>query len=593
MRALEKVPADRFQTVSQFKEALLGRGNTSTYVRRTRAHTLTMHANDAARVRRRKRTLAAGALAMVLLASSALAGRYYWWERPHRAAAAGDVDAKRVGVLYFDDQSKNGDLRFLADGLTESLIDELSRVPALYVVSKNGVRPFRGVSVAVDSLARVLRVGSVVRGSVEQVGKGVKVTVRLVDPQSDVDLARKSFEADTASLAVLQGRVADEVALFLRQQVGDEVQLRDRRQGTSSTTAWTLVERAEKRRKDADSVLAAGHLEIGLATLDTADTMLAHASELDAAWGEPLKLRSSIAARRVRALRDKPFDAAPSIDSGLAWSERLLALDPRNADGYELRGALRYQRFMLHLTRDARDAENTLQNAEQDLLKAVEINPAQAAAWATLSSLYYRVPNPQKANQAAREAYKADAFLTNASEILKRLFWTSHDTEAYPDAQQWCSEGRRRFPLDPFFTECQLWMFTTKAVRPDPDSAWRLVLALKKVTPDPSWPYEQRYGEILVAGALARASLSDSARRVLLRAREGATEVDPRKELVGTEAVVRAILRDYDETVRLIEDYLVVNPEHRKGFANYTGPWWRDPQLQNNRKFKALIAGAR
>ena len=142
MRALEKVPADRFQTVSQFKEALLGRGNTSTYVRRTRAHTLTMHANDAARVRRRKRTLAAGALAMVLLASSALAGRYYWWERPHPAASAGDVALLRhIAVLYFDDASRDSSLTHVADGLTEALISQLRLVEGLEVVSADGVAP--------------------------------------------------------------------------------------------------------------------------------------------------------------------------------------------------------------------------------------------------------------------------------------------------------------------------------------------------------------------------------------------------------------------------------------------------------------------
>jgi hypothetical protein len=54
---------------------------------------------------------------------------------------------------------------------------------------------------------------------------------------------------------------------------------------------------------------------------------------------------------------------------------------------------------------------------------------------------------------------------------------------------------------------------------------------------------------------------------------------------------MRVILGDQDEAVRLIADYLTVNPEHRRGFASRTGWWWRD--LQSNGKFKALIAGAR
>jgi hypothetical protein len=53
------------------------------------------------------------------------------------------------------------------------------------------------------------------------------------------------------------------------------------------------------------------------------------------------------------------------------------------------------------------------------------------------------------------------------------------------------------------------------------------------------------------------------------------------------------MLHDYDEAVRLIESYVALNPEHLRGFATNTGPWWRDPTLQNHPRFKALIAGAR
>ena len=82
----------------------------------------------------------------------------------------------------------------------------------------------------------------------------------------------------------------------------------------------------------------------------------------------------------------------------------------------------------------------------------------------------------------------------------------------------------------------------------------------------------------------------DSARHVLLRAR-ATPEEDPARELEGDEAVIRVILGDQDEAIRLISDYLTVNPGHRKGFATRTGWWWRD--IQGNPKFKALIAGAR
>jgi serine/threonine-protein kinase len=598
-RALEKVPADRFPSVAQFKEALLGQGNTTTYARRTRAqngHRTERRSNPRGLWNQwsRRKTIFAAASAIALLASGGVAAKFYLNGRPTRAVANGDIDPRRIGVLYFADESKDGQLRFLADALTESLIDELSRVPVLHVVSSNAVRPFRGTPVEADSVGRALKVGSVVRGEVDRSNKGVKVTVRLVDPASNVEIKRKSFDVDTAHIVSLQGEVANQVARYLREELGEEVRLREGRQMTGTPEAWLLVQRAAKRRKDADSLFAASQRELGVAELDSADALLMRASALDAESIEPLVARASLADRKARALQTQPHLAAPAIDTGLALVERVLAIDARNADAYYYRGDLRFVRFMLHLISDAAEADRTLAEAEADLHKAVDLNPNQAGAWSTLSALYYLQPNPQRANQALREAYRADAYLTNAPDILQRLFWTSHDTEAYPDAEQWCAEGRRRFPRRFFFTECALWMMTTKAARQDPDSAWRLYAALQQVTPERAWPFESRNGQILVAGALARAGLSDSARHVLLRARVGGdATIDPRKELVGNEAVVRAIIGDYDETVRLIEQYLVANPEHWRGFAKYTGPWWRDPKLQTHPKFKALIAGAR
>src|SRR3954462_9391026 len=123
MHALEKVPADRFATVAQLKAALLGEGATSTYARRTRANTTTLRRPP---VRRRRRTLLYGALAIVLLGSGSLAGRYYWVNRSAvRHIAPGDVDLRRLAVLYLEDLSRDSSLHDVATGLTKSLIAQL------------------------------------------------------------------------------------------------------------------------------------------------------------------------------------------------------------------------------------------------------------------------------------------------------------------------------------------------------------------------------------------------------------------------------------------------------------------------------------
>ncbi len=598
VHALEKTPADRFATVDEFKDALLNGnpGMTSTFAKSTPMYTAAYRAAHGKRGWNRRRSMMGVAASVLVIASSVVAARAFFG--PATSLSAGDVnrdtDARHIGVLYFADDSKDGSLRFLADGLTESLIDELSRVPALDVVSRNGVRPFRGVAYdgAKDSIQRTLKIGTVVRGEVEPSSNGAQVTVRLVDAVSGTEITRKSFEADTANAIAAQARLSTEVAEFLRSHLGDEIRLKESRLGTNNSEAWTLVQRAEKLRKDADSVAAAGFAAKAEQLLGDAELQLVRAELLDPTWVRPPVARATIAYNRARAQKAQPALAATSIDSGMIHVARALAVDPRSADALEYRGKLQYLRIELQMLLEGAEYNRTLGRAEEDLRAAVDQNPSQAGAWVTLSSLAYKKHNVQDALNAAQKAYAADAYLTNAREVLRRLFWTSHDMEQFPEAGKWCAEGHLRFPSDVAFVECQLWMLTTKSLSPDPDKAWRLVDSMRVLTPAKDTARLVRHARIITASVLARAGLKDSARAVLLRSR-GTPDIDPEHELVGDEAIARVFLKDYDEAVQLLESYLAANPQHRKGFATKSSLWWKDPTLQAHPRFKALIAGAR
>ena len=587
MQAMQKVPADRFASVGDFKEALLGGGHTATFARTTRAYT---SANRATRNRRRitPRRIAVGASFAALLLTAGIVGARAVWPA-NRSALAGDANANRVGVLYFVDESRNGQLRYLADGLTESLIEQLSQVAALDVVSADGVRPFRGASVALDSIARVLKVNTVVRGVVEPGDKGVRVTVRLVDALSEVDLAKKSMELDTTDVANLQRQVAVEVSEFLRRQLGDQVRLRDQRKSTTNGEAWMLVQRAEKQRKDADSLVGAHADARAQVAFAQADSFLSRAEQIDTRGFEAPTVRSALALARAQSItRDPPLLAAV-VDSGLAFANRALTAEPRNADALQHKGELLFLQYQQHLIADPRRAERVLAQAESTLTKAVSLEKNQAGAWAALSAIYARNSELQKANVAAFNAYKADAYLSSAKTILTRLFSTSYNLESFPEAMQWCDEGSRRFPREPYFVQCRLMMYLSKYKQPDVDSAWSYARQYAALYPDSAHAVPHKKAEVFVAGTLVRAGLADSARHVLLRTRATPAE-DPRHDVQGYEVVVRVMLGEQDEAIRLIEDYLTVNPEHRKGFAARTVWWWRD--LQSNQKFLRMIAGA-
>ncbi len=589
MQAMEKTPADRFASVGEFKAALLGGGVTSTGKRSTRAYTAAyrMQENENRRRATPGRIAVFVSIAAFLLTAGILGARSLW---PPRTALAGDKNASRVGVLYFADESRNGELRYLADGLTESLIEQLSQVSALDVISAEGVRPFRGATIPLDSIAHALKVATVVRGAVEPSNKGVKVTVRLVDPVSEVDLAKKSFELDTNDAAGLQRRVAVEVSEFLRGQLGAQVRLRDQRKGTTNSEAWMLVQRAEKRRKDADSLVSAHADAPAQVAFAQADSFLARAEQVDKQGVEAPTVRAGLALAKARALTRDASRQAAVADSGLSAVERALAIDPRDVDAMQYKGELLFLQFTRHLIADPSQAERVLVQAESTLTNAVSIDKNHAGAWAALSAVYARQSELQKANVAAYNAYKADAYLSSAKSVMSRLFTTYYNLESFPEAMQWCDEGHRRFPRDPFLVECRLMMYLTKYKQPDADSAWAYARQYAELFPDSARALPRKRAEVFVAGTLVRAGLKDSAHHVLLRTRATPQE-DPRHEVQGYEVVVRVMLNEQDEAIRLIEDYLTVNPDHRRGFAARTVWWWRD--LQGNKKFQRIIAGGR
>jgi len=593
MHALEKVPADRFATVSQFKEALLGKGATTAYMRRTRANTRAftrqhLATPGAVRVRRRRRTLLYGALAVVLLGGGSLAGRYYWVNRSAvRHVAPGDVDLRRLAVLYLEDLSRDSSLHDVATGLTKSLIGHLGQVDGLQVVSADGVAPFAGTSIKSDSIARALNVGALIRGSIEPAGNQLHIAVRLIEGLSGADLDRASFDVPKGAFLSARDTLVQRVVDLLRQRLGDEVRTRELRNGTQNVDAWALLERAENVQRDGEHLQDVGDTVGAAQRYGMADSLAARAAFLDAQWAQPLVNRAAIAHARALMARADPPTVRARSDSGLAYVSRALALDPRNASAFEMRARLTFDPVDAGLVRNQREIDQNLDKAERDLRDALSFSPRRATAWQALSVIEFAKKNVSEAMVAARKAYETDAYLRSAPAILRDMFWTSYNLEQFTDAIHWCDEGHRRFSSNPMFVRCRLYLLFTKAVTPNPDEAWRAVRELEKISPKATWEFRRREAEIVTSIVLHRANMSDSAHRVLARTEAG-PDIDPRGDLVPLRALAHEFFGETDQAITLIEQALATHPEHRAGFGRMSAWWWRD--LQNNPRFRTLIA---
>jgi serine/threonine-protein kinase len=278
--------------------------------------------------------------------------------------------------------------------------------------------------------------------------------------------------------------------------------------------------------------------------------------------------------------------AARWIKQGLNQIGGALRLAPEDPDALELRGNLRYWSWLLGLESDPAAARSLLAAAQSDLEAAVRVAPNQAGAWSTLSHLYNQTGDQVDVKLAARRAYEADAYLSNADVILSRLFYSSYDLGQFPDAGHWCSEGQRRFPEDEKFAECQLWMMTTKAAEPDVRRAWQLADSMVDRTPERQREYQRLNGRMIVAAILARAGLKDSARRVAAQARS-TPELDPMRDVELSGAFAYTLMGDKDAALRSLKTYLAANPERRASLAEDSGWWFRS--LQEDPRYKKLV----
>ena len=301
--------------------------------------------------------------------------------------------------------------------------------------------------------------------------------------------------------------------MFLRQQLGKEVSIRETRAETRDLAAWERYQRAQAESRDAD-VLAAAEDTVGAARkFAKTDSLLAEAEESDPKWAAPGTLRGWLDFRRSRmAPSAPPSYHASAIEDGLKHAARALGLKPDDPDALELRGTLLYWKWLNNLGGGSADAAKLFDDAEKDLRASVEANPGQASAYTTLSHLILNKPSPAEAKLAAMRAYEADPYLTNANVTVARLFATSYMLDDPVEAKHWCEEGQRRFPQDYRFADCQLTYYSMKGATQNIAEGWRMVDKYTELSPPSLRPLNRLLGQMRMAIALARSGLADSAR---------------------------------------------------------------------------------
>ena len=275
------------------------------------------------------------------------------------APGHGVISDKSIAVLPFVDMSERKDQEYFSDGLSEELIDLLSKIPDLRVPARTSSFYFKGKAEDIAAIANKLRVAHVLEGSIRKSGSRLRVTAQLVRADDGYHLWSETYDRKLDDIFKVQDEIASAVVSALRLKLLSAPTTRDRQ--TANTDAYTqyLIGRQILLQNNwAADTRAAGAFRRALA-LDP-DYALAWAGLADALDG---------AAEEETSLQR--FEARKR--DALAAAEKAVALRPDLADGFAERGHLRAWSW-----RDFVGAEADFQRA----LKLEPDSPAVRSAYA-------------------------------------------------------------------------------------------------------------------------------------------------------------------------------------------------------------------
>jgi TolB-like protein len=282
-------------------------------------------------------------------------------QRPElqRTTAAGAITS--IAVLPFANLSPDKENEYFADGMTDEIIQDLSKIRSLRVISRTSSMMLKGTRKDVRTIGRELGARFLVEGTVRRATSRLRISARLIDASTDDHVWSEKYEGSVEDVFEMQERLARTIvdALQLQLTADEHKQLTARHIGNLHAYECYLQARQAAYRWRQDAIdHAVQLLHNGLA-------IIGENTELYAALG-----RAHLQYREAGIdFSERPLREAESC------VRKVFALDPRSASGFQLRGWVHY-------------SHGRIQEAVRDLKAAREIDPNNPDTLALLCNCY-------------------------------------------------------------------------------------------------------------------------------------------------------------------------------------------------------------
>jgi TolB-like protein/Flp pilus assembly protein TadD len=346
--------------------------------------------------------LAAGIVALLALVAGA-----GWHVLAGRGVKSPEVAHLSIVVLPFTNLSGDPTQDYFADGITENLTTDLSRLSGSFVIARNTAFTFKGKSVDAKEIGKELGVHYVLEGSVQRDQNQVRVNAQLIDATTGGHLWAERFDKPLSNLFTMQ----DDIVASLASQLGAELVTNESRRAerTPAPDSMDLYFQGmawlNKGRNPDEVARARGFFERALA-LDPGN--------LDAALGEA-------AADFQAAISYSVDDRTERLHSIEAQLNRVLSQAPNNAWAHLWMG-----RVLAQTNRQAQ--------AIEELNRTLTLNPNLASARALIGLAKLYDGHPEETESHVREALQASPRDTDANVWVGFMALAKLHLGAYEDA---------------------------------------------------------------------------------------------------------------------------------------------------------------
>ena len=315
-----------------------------------------------------------------------MAGLWLWVPSTPSNVAPTLTTQPAVIVLPFENLSNDPKQDYLADGMTEDLITDLSRTANLQVLSNNTSYIYRGKHISPQEVGKALHIDFVLQGNIRSVGNAIRVNAQLVDTRTGFNKWGETYDRSTEEVFTVQHEITSGVVNALALTLTDEEKQRLAHKATSNLKAYGFFQegqRLTKRYTKEDNQLA--------------EQAYQKAIEIDPTYGRAYgALAYNLGVDYLRAWTDSPME---TLDRALDMAKHAVAIDDSIPQTYWALGWA-----YLHRKEFAK--------AEQATKKSIDIAPNYADGYGLLALIYNHEGKPQLAIKNIQKGMRLNPYYT-------------------------------------------------------------------------------------------------------------------------------------------------------------------------------------